>query len=150
MSPRGKEYIVTDLKDEMRSRGMRVTAQRLAVLKVVDETTGHPSAEEVYAQVKKKLPHISLATVYKALGELRQIGRLKVLPISGKLRYDTEQRPAHHHLVCTLCGRVEDVFPQNPFQGPVLDERSMMGFRITASEVTFRGFCPRCWEQSGG
>lgn len=140
--------MIPDLKAEMRSRGMRVTAQRLAVLEVVDETRGHPCAEEVYAQVKKKLPRISLATVYKALGELRELGRLTVLPVSGKLRYDLEQGSPHHHLVCTRCRRVEDVHPEDAFQEPMLDEGSKMGFHITASEVTFRGLCPRCWEQS--
>ncbi|HVF12613.1 MAG TPA: Fur family transcriptional regulator [Actinomycetota bacterium] len=147
---RARSPFIPDLKDEMHSRGMRVTAQRMAVLEVVDQTKGHPCAEDVYAQVKKKLPHISLATVYKALGELREIGRLKVLPVSGKLRYDTEQSPDHHHLVCTRCKRVEDVFPKDSFQEPVLDEGSMMGFRITGAEVTFRGLCPRCSEQSSG
>lgn len=138
---------MSDLKTQMRSRGMRVTAQRLAVLEVVDEAQGHPCADEVYERVKVKLPNISLATVYKALSELREIGRLRALPVAGKLRFGTENKP-HHHLVCDRCKRVEDVFPDGSFPEPVLDEGSMMGFRITGAEITFRGLCPDCLEPS--
>ncbi|MCA1838898.1 MAG: Fur family transcriptional regulator [Actinomycetota bacterium] len=131
----------------LRSRGKRVTPQRMAVLEVVEQSQEHLSAEQVYERVRQQLPHISLATVYKALGELRDVGRLDVVPVSGKLRYDAADRPSHHHLVCERCKKIVDVPPDADFSLPALDETSSMGFDIVRAEITFKGICPDCRKQ---
>jgi len=123
---------------------MRVTPQRLAVLEVVSSTPEHLCAEQVYLKVRQKLPSISLATVYKALGELREAGTVRALPVSGKLRYDGPSQDEHHHLVCDRCRRVEDVRPGSGFTKPELSAEAKLGFEILGAEITFRGICPEC------
>lgn len=135
---------VLNVTSLLRSRGKRVTPQRMAVLEAVRQSPGHPSAEEVHSIVRSTMPHISLATVYKALNELRELGQIKVLPISGKLRYDAERVPGHHHLICEQCKHVVDVYSDAPVADLGLDDESRMGFEILAAEVTFRGICPEC------
>ncbi len=130
----------------LQSKGLRVTPQRVAVLSVLSAGREHLSAEEVFEQVRQELPNISLATVYKALGELRRVGELCALPILGRLRFDLTSNPAHHHLVCERCQRVVDVEldgfrPEAPSEG-------LMGFDILSVEVIFRSVCPDCREPS--
>lgn len=128
-------------------RGMRVTPQRVAVMDAVSGNGSHPSAEEVYEEVRERIPSISLATVYKVLGELRDLGQLRELPVSGKLRFDADVGP-HHHLVCDRCRRVEDVRRDGASPAPKLPSAAAGGFRILGAEVIFRGLCPGCREPS--
>ena len=135
------------LSTTLHSRGMRVTPQRLAVLETIQRSRDHLSAEQVFGQVKHKIPNISLATVYKALKELRDVGKVRVLPISGKLRYDALDRPRHHHVVCEGCSQVTDLPVDKSIQDPKIPETARMGFQIWGAEITFRGLCPDCREQ---
>lgn len=132
----------------LRTRGLRVTPQRIAVLSAVEGSGEHLSAEDVFERVRHEMPHISLATVYKTLTELRRIGRLRVLPVSGKLRYDRSDRPPHHHLVCERCRRVVDV-RDGLFPAPHLPPEERMGFEILGAEVTFTGICGECMKLQG-
>ena len=142
-SDNGEDVETADLPGLLRSKGLRVTPQRLAVLEALHASPTHLSAEEVFEDVRHKLPNVSLATVYNALGELRRVGQLRDLPVSGKVRYDLVARGPHHHLVCERCHRVVDLdaaaFPQP--QIPVGQRR---GFVILTAEVIFRSICPDC------
>ena len=132
------------LSSVLRSKGKRVTPQRMAVLQAVRSSKEHPSAEQVYEEVRRSLPHISLATVYKALNELREAGQVRALPVAGKLRYDAERGPGHHHLVCEQCRTVVDVELGGYLIEPELDDEARAGFEILTADVTFRGLCPSC------
>lgn len=121
-----------------------MTPQRVAVLEAVRTSQKHPSAEQVYEQVRKQLPHISLATVYKALNELREAGQVRALPVAGKLRYDAEGVPGHHHLVCEQCKTVVDVRLDGFIVEPELEDEARQGFEILSADVMFRGVCPNC------
>ncbi|MGH2769834.1 MAG: Fur family transcriptional regulator, partial [Actinomycetota bacterium] len=120
----------------LQAKGLRVTPQRVAVLGVLSASREHLSAEEVFGQVRQELPNISLATVYKALGELRRVGELCALPVLGRLRFDLISNPAHHHLVCESCQRVVDV-ELDRFR-PEMPSKGLMGFDILGVEVIFR------------
>lgn len=133
----------------LRAQGLRVTPQRLAVLSTLRASREHPSAEGVFARVRAKMPQISLATVYKTLTELRRVGEVRVLPVSGKLRFDANAGLRHHHLVCERCRRVVDV-RDGIFPPPHLPAEERMGFEIFTADVTFLGMCPACREHSGG
>lgn len=128
----------------LRAKGMRATPQRLAVLEAVRTSGEHLCAEQVYERVRETLPHISLATVYKALNELREIGKVRALPVSGKLRFDVDEGVEHHHLICERCSRVLDVNAGEAFQIPQLPEAYRGGFEVYRTQVNFRGLCPRC------
>jgi Fe2+ or Zn2+ uptake regulation protein len=132
------------LYEALKERGMRVTPQRMAVLEAVRDSHAHLSAEEVYEEVRRRIPNISLGTVYKALGELRDVGQVRVLQVSGKLRFDGGAGP-HSHLVCQRCHRVEDVGVDVEV---TLPEEARRGYQLLGVEVSFWGICPRCSEQS--
>lgn len=132
-----------DLLGVLRSFGLRATPQRVAVLRALAASSDHPGAEEICTRVRRKIPMISTATVYKILGELRTIGQAKALPFPGKVRFDFGGHPDHHHLVCDRCGRTEDVPAISRTNGRVAVPRRN-GYQILGVEMAFRGFCPEC------
>ena len=97
-----------------RSRGLRVTPQRHAIFRALTDATRHPTAEGVYAAVCTELPMISLRTVYQTLNDLSAMGELSALNLgTGSTRFDPNLEP-HHHLVCEVCGRIEDLHHEFP------------------------------------
>ena len=127
-----------------KARTMRVTVQRRAVLETVRNSRAHLSADQIWNQVRMMIPNISLATVYKALNEFKDVGKIRALPLSGKLRFDIEDGPGHHHLVCQRCGTVADVYATDGMTEPILSQTAGQGFEISATEITFKGLCPSC------
>ena len=141
--------MTVDLPGLLRASGLRVTPQRLAVLEALHASPTHLSAEEVYEDVRHTLPSVSLATVYNALGELRRVGQLRDLPVSGKVRYDLVTRGPHHHLVCECCHRVVDL-EASAVAEPVLPGWQAKGFEVLTAEVIFRCICPDCQKAGSG
>src|SRR5512143_3035417 len=98
------------LEDKLRQKSLKITPQRLEILRAVQQhQCDHPSAELIFHAVKKRYPAVSLATVYKTLDTLVEIGEIRVAIVAqGKTRYDTRM-DRHHHFICTVCGGVQDV-----------------------------------------
>lgn len=132
-----------DLAALLRSHSLRVTPQRLAVLTALHASDEHLSAEEVFEEVRQKMPSVSLATVYNTLGELRRVGQVRTLPVSGKVRYDLVVRGFHDHLVCESCQRVVDL-DTGDIPRPEIPAFRAQGFEILTAEVIFRSICPDC------
>ena len=106
-------------------------------------TNGHPSAEDVLAVVKPKIPSVSLDTVYRTLALFERHGvTAKVQYVDDKTRYDSETR-RHCHLVCTRCRRIEDFFWPEIEQLQVPDETARWG-KIKNKYVELRGICQDC------
>lgn len=121
--------------------GLKLTPQRLAILEFLDGNTGHPSAEEIYREVSKRFPTMSFATVYNTLEALRLRGSVLELTIDPhKKRFDPNTE-AHHHLICTRCGKIADIHRSYDLSVPV-GLRS--GFEITGNHIEFYGVCPSC------
>jgi rubrerythrin/Fe2+ or Zn2+ uptake regulation protein len=92
-----------------RKRGLAITPQRVAVMRVLVNSGEHPRAETVFAQVRKEYPNISLATVHRTLETLCAIGEArKVTPLHDSARYDGNTAP-HHHVVCVRCRKICDI-----------------------------------------
>lgn len=120
----------------------KMTPQRAAILGCLDGDTSHPSAEDIYARVKRRMPMISFATVYKTLDTLRDSGMLRELSIDpARKRFDPDTS-AHHHAICTECGRIEDVFVDYRIKlpGAVTEKFSFM----EGNHVEFYGTCNEC------
>jgi Fur family peroxide stress response transcriptional regulator len=99
--------------DGFRSRcqaaGLAVTPQRLAIFRALAATDTHPSAEDLHGAVRRAMPTLSLATVYKTLDTLAAVGAVRpVSRLGARGRWDANLAP-HHHLLCTGCGAVTDV-----------------------------------------
>jgi Fe2+ or Zn2+ uptake regulation protein len=101
--------MIADLEDGLVSAGYRPTRQRRAVFNSLVALDNHPTAEEVFTAVRHELPHISLATVYKALESLTVAGLASKLGCcEGSTRYDARM-DGHYHARCRCCGAVADV-----------------------------------------
>ncbi|MFI6144634.1 Fur family transcriptional regulator [Streptomyces sp. NPDC051109] len=139
---------MSDLLGRLRERGWRLTSQRRVVAEVLDGEHVHLTADEVHARAVERLPEISRATVYNALGELVTLGEVVELSTDGRAkRYDPNARHPHHHLVCSRCGTIRDVHPTGDLMtGLPADER--FGFTVSKVEVTYRGLCPSCAGQA--
>ena len=133
----------------LRERGLRVTAQRLAVLRAVHDPDatgqpGHVTVDAVAEAVRAEVGAISLQAVYDALGALADAGLVRrIQPAGSPARFEARVGDNHHHVVCRGCGRIADVdcaVGAAPCLTPV-DDR---GFTIDEAEVLYWGHCPRC------
>jgi Fe2+ or Zn2+ uptake regulation protein len=128
-----------ELTERFRAHGLKVTPQREAVFRVLLGNDGHPTAEAVHAAVTAELPSVSLRTVYQVLNDLAAMGEIHALELgTGAARFDPNV-DAHHHLVCTSCGTVRDVYVD-----PVAVPAGADGFTVESAEVVFRGRCATC------
>ena len=103
----------------------------------------HPTADEIYRQVRRRLPRISLGTVYRNLELLARSGLVRKLETGGgKMRFDGIADP-HYHIYCRVCGRVADLelAPLPDLEGLIADSG---GFRVTGHHLEFTGLCSRC------
>jgi Fur family peroxide stress response transcriptional regulator len=129
------------LSDTLHARGQKVTSQRLHVYQALRGNTSHPTADEVFTTVRATLPTISLATVYKVLHELVEMGQLRVVETGdGPTRFDP-QTSQHIHLRCISCGKLLDL-PENA--APVQLPATAAGYRVLRYNLTLEGRCPEC------
>jgi Fur family transcriptional regulator, peroxide stress response regulator len=142
------EERLTALVDKLRSNGHRLTPQRMAILGLLVTSKGHPTVEQVYEQVKVDFPMTSLATVYKTVTLLKDVGEILELGFAGESsRYDGAKPYPHPHLVCIQCDNIID--PElNEFDEISHELAQKYGFRILNHRVDFYGICPDCQEQT--
>jgi len=129
----------------LRAAGKRLTRARQIILEVVRASEAHPSAAMVYRDVRRRLPRVSLATVYRNLRMLAAEGLVSERPDAVALRFDGNTE-AHDHFTCMACGRIYDV-PPHAGRHPRLLSRA--GFEVTSSRIEFYGRCVRCTRRSG-
>ena len=123
-------------------RAARLTQRRRAVLEIVVRTRSHPDARRVFQEAQERFPGISLATVYRALGWLRDVGLVGELHGDGAARFDASME-VHHHLVCTACRRMVDV--DVPLDGVRDRAREQSGFAsVRSARVELQGLCSEC------
>lgn len=122
---------------------MRNTAQRDTVLRVVEESCDHPSAETIYTRCREIMPEISLGTVYRNLKVLVDLGKIREVSIlNAGDRYD-KTVGLHAHFRCKHCGKVLDV-PAKDLESLEKRVEDVTGFKIEGTEVLFVGVCDRC------
>jgi Fe2+ or Zn2+ uptake regulation protein len=134
----------TELRSACRARGLRLTPQRDVLLRVLSGSLGHPTADDLVKKVRRVLPSVSHATVYRNVQELVRAGLIGTLErAGGAIQYEVNADD-HHHFVCRACGNVWDVYLADV--GVRLDRRRspLTGFQIQRSEVQLHGLCPRC------
>jgi Fur family peroxide stress response transcriptional regulator len=138
-----------DLVQILRAHAIAVTPQRLAVLGSLQQRRDHPSADQIYQEVRRLQPAISFNTVYKTLEIFCQRGLVsKVNPLHEMARYDAE-RGRHAHLVCRRCHSIFDLVWQLAGQRDYPPEE-LRGFRVEFQSLTLWGLCPGCQELETG
>ena len=136
--------VLADLEERLRAAGLRVTASRVAVLRVLSEADDHPRVEQVIERVRLAGMSISTQAAYDACEALRDKGLARRIALAGgPARYDARAAGEHHHLVCRSCGRTVDVESVTG-AAPCLHAPNAAGFVVDAADVTFWGLCPTC------
>lgn len=122
---------------------LRMTHQREIILDELRRSKTHPTADELYERIKKKLPRISLATVYRNLEILSETGLIKKLEISGRQKRFDWNPQDHDHVYCTKCHRVDNI-PTETAPLLSIEPNQQKGYRITGCRIEFYGLCPHC------
>jgi Fur family peroxide stress response transcriptional regulator len=145
-----EETRVNSIVSRLREAGYRITPQRMALIEILCQSDGHPSASQLHEQLKQRFPTTSLATVYKTLNVLKETGEVLEIGFAGNdARYDGAHPHPHPHLICVQCRRIEDIDDdpdRSNMLAKALAERS--GYRILSHRIDIYGLCPKCQERA--
>jgi Fe2+ or Zn2+ uptake regulation protein len=131
-----------ELTVALRERGMRVTPQRVVVHRALRDLDRHVTAEELLEAVTDRLPNVSLPTIYATLELLEQLGMVRRVQRAGTTLFDPRTEP-HHHLVCGICGSVEDL--DSKLDTAALERAARRrGFGHERVEALVHGRCRNC------
>ncbi len=131
----------------LRDKGFKVTPQRLAIYDALCNTTEHPSAEMIFTGLQPEYPTMSLATVYKTIDILKEIGLVKVLNVGeDSFRYDANIAE-HPHVRCMICNRVDDIFgvDASTYLKNIAEETD---YKLSGQQFYFYGICPACQKKA--
>ena len=131
---------------ELREKGLRVTPQREAILRLLEGNHAHPSAESIYQEILKKYPRISFATVYNNLSKLARAEKIQELDIDpNKKRYDPCMA-SHPHFYCEVCGKVfhiaDDIYVSS--NNGLLNIHNVDGHKVESIQIDLKGVCKDC------
>jgi Fur family peroxide stress response transcriptional regulator len=134
---------------KLREQDFRLTPQRLTVVRILTGSKDHPSVEEIYSRVKADFPTTSLATVYKTLSLLKQMGEVMELAFGdGCSRYDGNNPHPHPHMICVECKAIVDPGDIETMVQLTRDVAQRTNFQILNHRLDFFGVCPRCQEHA--
>jgi len=121
----------------------RNTPQRRVILQELCQMKSHPTAAELYAVVRRRLPRVSLGTIYRNLEVLHEDGMIRKMEFAGaETRFDGTLEQ-HYHVRCTECGRIEDIYSLDSGQNPK-QPSELAGFEVTGHRLEYFGVCPEC------
>jgi len=142
--PLGCEGVSRDLQERLREGGLRATAPRVAVLRVLAESSDHPRVDQVVERVRAGGVNISTQAGYDVCEALDRAALARRIEIAGgPVRYEARVGDNHHHMVCRDCGLTVDV-DCAVGAAPCLAPEDPHGFRLDEAEVTYWGTCASC------
>lgn len=136
---RAEEFV-----DGLRQAGLRLTPQRMAICRVLAHSDAHPTAAQLYAQLRNDFPSLSLATIYSTLNTLSNLGFVYELGNAGdgQKHYDPDTAP-HANLICTRCHQIRDL--DDSALGSVSQRVAKhSGYQILGARLVYYGVCPAC------
>ena len=127
----------------LQEKNLRISKQRQVILEELRKLNTHPSADEIYKVVRRRLPRISLGTVYRNLEVLSALGKIQKLELSGSLKRFDWNTKKHYHIRCVRCNRVDDapIAPLNQLENDLYEATV---FEIIGHNLEFIGLCPEC------
>lgn len=137
------ESRIATFTEACRSAGIRMTHQRMEIFREVANTDEHPAAETIYNRVRRKIPVISLDTVYRTLTTLEKLGVVsRVYALCDRARFDAAPSP-HHHFVCSQCGMIRDFSCTEADKLQIPPEVQSWG-TMRSVHVEVRAICSKC------
>jgi Fur family ferric uptake transcriptional regulator len=138
-----RDLLKSDRKT-LRDTGLRATNQRALILDIIQQGGGHLDADEVYRLARKKQPHISLSTVYRALRSFKRHSLVEEIHFDEEHHhYEAKSGREHYHLVCLGCGKVTE-FSSSLSRYIKRNVPEARNFKIVSTEVRLAGYCPEC------
>ena len=129
----------------LKQNQLKITPQRLAIMKYLDEHRTHPTADEIYINIKEKNPSLSKTTVYNSLDTLQEHNIIQSISISSsELRYDF-RKSMHHHFLCNKCGNIIDI----DIECPNINKMLKSGHIVEEVQGYFIGICKICLKKGG-
>jgi Fur family transcriptional regulator, peroxide stress response regulator len=136
------------LVSKLREHEYRLTPQRVELVRLIAVSEGHPSASQIYQQIKTQFPTMSLATVYKTLDLLKELGEVLEIDLRDDSHYDGNKPYPHPHLICTNCQTIMDGELDAAVKKIVQEVEKNFGFQIIKHQLDFYGICPDCQNNS--
>lgn len=127
---------------------LRMTKQRQVILEELRKVKTHPTADDMYQMLRKRMPKISLGTVYRNLEILSESGIIQKLDVGGTQKRFDGDVSVHSHVRCIVCGRVADI-DVTPNYNIEEEAQKMTDFVIYRHRLEFTGMCPECQKQNG-
>jgi Fur family ferric uptake transcriptional regulator len=138
----------TQLVEDLRRNGYRLTPQREAILEILCTTDGHLSADEIIARVRKRYPYLNKSAVYRTLDLLVQLGWVNPTDLGGGcMTYEWHRDPHHHHLICHQCGKTTRIGAE-VFASVEKTLREQYGFTPCLDHFAIFGLCRKCASKS--
>ncbi len=129
---------------KLRDNGHKITPQRLAIVKILARSKGHPSVEDIYDQIKTDFPTMSLATVYRNIVLIKSLGEVLELGFpDGSNRYDGNKPFPHPHVICIKCKRIVDPDLES-LDNMKKEVATETDFKILNHRLDFFGICSNC------
>ncbi len=145
--PEDMARLMSRFEDAIRRAGIKRTQQRIEIFCEVARTGDHPDIETIFRNVRRKLPTVSLDTVYRTLGLFGKLGLITtVRPLNERVRFDANT-DVHHHFVCARCGAIRDFEHRDFHLGRVPKTAAGLG-RVESLRVELRGVCADCLAHS--
>ena len=138
------EDLVVVGERRLRAAGKRITSQRKLVLAILAREDGHLDAHDIYERGRRRDTRLSLSTVYRTLGVLKETGVVRELHLDDEHHhYELDGEDEHSHLVCLACGRVIEV-DSSAFAEVAGVVGAAHGFEIASAQVELTGTCTDC------
>jgi Fur family transcriptional regulator, peroxide stress response regulator len=137
------------LISKLRESQYRLTPQRVELIRLIAASEGHPSASQLYRQIKVKFHTMSLATVYKTLDLLKELGEVLEIGLRDDSHYDGNKPYPHPHLICVKCKKIMDGELEIAVNNIVQEVEQNFGFQILKHQLDFYGLCLDCQKKGG-
>jgi Fur family peroxide stress response transcriptional regulator len=127
----------------LKERNFRLTPQRVELVRLIAVSEGHPSARELYTQIKYQFPTMSHATVYKTLALLKDMNQVLEIDLRDDSHYDGNRPQPHPHLICIQCNKIMDG-EMSLDQEALRNLEQVSGYKILRPQISLYGLCPDC------
>jgi Fur family transcriptional regulator, peroxide stress response regulator len=130
--------------EKLQEHGYRLTSHRLALLRLIAASEGHPNAFQLFEKLRVHFPTVSLATIYKTITLLKDEGEILEIELHNNSHFDGNKPFPHPHLICNNCGKILDGDEIQVIQTLNAEIKETYGFQVVQPQLVFYGICSEC------
>jgi Fur family transcriptional regulator, peroxide stress response regulator len=133
---------VDNLVEKFKRKRLKITPQRLGIFRILEGNSMHPSAEDVFKEIREHYPTISFTTVYKTLEIMEKMGEILKITIDEERKHYDPDTNVHHHIICSRCSKISDI--KKEYVKPRLPREVLEEFIPSGYHISFYGTCRKC------